>query len=211
LWGVAAPADALAGFATPSWVLVLSVLIIAAAIGATGVLYRLALIAITHMRGGFAGEMTALALAGVFVSPAVPNAPSRIIIIAPMLQELVEALGYRARSKPAAGLAMAVLIGFGTMGGMFLTSSTTAVIVLAVLPAEAQKDLDWVTWALYGAPANIILLVGLLVSLILVYRPRRVAGAATGAPRPHFSGRNDCAARRHRPSPGFRDAGPASH
>ena len=86
-------------------------------------------------------------------------------------EELVEALGYRECSKPAAGLAMAVLIGFGQMAGMFLTSSTTAILVLAVLPAEAQKDVNWVTWALYGAPANIILFVGLLASILWLYRP----------------------------------------
>jgi CRP-like cAMP-binding protein len=119
LFGIAAPAVALSGFATPSWVLVVAVLIIGAAITATGVLYRLALEAINHMRGGFPGEVTALSLAGLLIGPAVPNATSRVIIIAPMLKELVEALGYRARSKPAAGLAMAVLIGFGQMGGRF--------------------------------------------------------------------------------------------
>ncbi len=45
-----------------------AVLIIAAAISATGVLYRLALIAITHMRGGFPGEVAALSLAGLLMS-----------------------------------------------------------------------------------------------------------------------------------------------
>ena len=83
--GVAAPAVALAGFATPNWVLVVAVLIIGAAITATGILYRLALAAITHMRGGFPGEVTALSLAGLLIGPAVPNATSRVIIIAPML------------------------------------------------------------------------------------------------------------------------------
>lgn len=168
--GVAGPAVALAGFATTSWMFVVAVLVIGAAITATGLLYRLALAAITHMRGGFPGEVTALSLAGLVIGPAVPNGTSRVIMIAPMLKELVEALGYRERSKPAAGLAMAVLIGFGQMA-MFLTSSVTAILVLAVLPAEAQKDLNWVTWALYGAPANIILFVGLLASMFWLYRP----------------------------------------
>ncbi|HEY6992462.1 MAG TPA: SLC13 family permease [Xanthobacteraceae bacterium] len=168
--GIAGPAVALAGFATTSWLFVVAVLIIGAAISATGLLYRLALAAVTHMRGGFPGEVTALSLAGLVIGPAVPNGTSRVIMIAPMLKELVEALGYRERSKPAAGLAMAVLIGFGQMV-MFLTSSVTAILVLAVLPAEAQKDLNWVTWALYGAPANIILLVGSVASILWLYRP----------------------------------------
>ena len=59
------------------------------------------------------------------MGPAVPNATSRVIIIAPMMKELVEALGYRPQLKAAAGIAMAVLIGFGQMGAVFLTSSTT--------------------------------------------------------------------------------------
>jgi anion transporter len=180
LLGIAPAAVALSGFASTSWVLVVAVLVIGAAITASGVLYRLSLLTITHIRGGFAGEVTALSLTGLLVGPAVPNATSRVIIIAPMMKELVEALGYRTNSKAATGIAMAVLIGFGQMGAVFLTSSTTAVLVAAVLPVEAQRDLNWITWALYGAPVNIILFVGMLASLLWLYRPapgdRRLGG-----------------------------------
>lgn len=171
LFGVTTPAVALSGFATQAWVLVVAVLIIGAGITATGVLYRLALEAIRHMRGGFAGETMALSVAGLLMGPAVPNATSRVIIIAPMLRELVEALGYRPQSKAAAGLAMAVLIGFGQMAAMFLTSSTTAVLVAAVLPAGAREDVNWITWALYGLPVNLVLFAGLLASILWLYRP----------------------------------------
>ena len=179
LLGIAAPAVALAGFATPNWILVVAVLIIGAAITETGVLYRLALAAITHMRGGFPGEVTALSLAGLLIGPAVPHATSRVIMVAPMLTEVAEALGYRARSKPAAGLAMAALLGFGQMTAVFLTSSTTGVLVWAVLPADAQKDVNWITWAYYGAPANIILFVGLLASILWLYRPAAAISSAS--------------------------------
>ena len=171
LLGVTTPDVALSGFASTNWVLVVAVLIIGAAITSTGVLYRLALESISHMRGGFPGEVTALSLAGLLIGPAVPNGTSRVIMIAPMLQELVEALGYRPQSKAAAGLAMAVLIGFGQMAAVFLTSSNTAMLVLAVLPAGARDDVNWITWALYGAPTNIILFFGLVASIIWLYRP----------------------------------------
>ena len=171
LLGVTTPDVALTGFASTNWVLVVAVLIIGAAITSTGVLYRLALESIAHMRGGFPGEVTALSLAGLLIGPAVPNGTSRVIMIAPMLQELVEALGYRPQSKAAAGLAMAVLIGFGQMAAVFLTSSNTAMLVLAVLPAGARDDVNWITWALYGAPTNIILFFGLVASIIWLYRP----------------------------------------
>lgn len=171
LSGVTGAAAALSGFASTSWVLVVSVLIIGAAITQTGILYRLALQTITHMRGGFAGEVIALACAGQVLGPAVPNATSRIMIIAPMLRELVDALGYAAKSKGAAGLAMAALIGFGTMAATTLTSGTTTVLVAAVLPAPARGDINWITWTLYGAPFNFILLAGLLGTILWYYRP----------------------------------------
>jgi anion transporter len=171
LFGVTTAAVALSGFASTSWVLVVSVLIIGAAITQTGVLYRLALETIAHMRGGFAGEATALACAGQLLGPAVPNATSRIIIIAPMLRELVDALGYAPKSNAAAGLAMAVLVGFGQMAATTLTSGTTAVLVSAVLPEPARSDINWITWTLYGAPFNIILFIGLLGTILWHYRP----------------------------------------
>jgi anion transporter len=173
LSGVASSSEALSGFASSSWVLVVSVLIVGAAITQTGILYRLALLTINHMRGGFVGEATALACVGQLLGPAVPNATSRIIIIAPMLRELVDALGYAPRSKPAAGLAMAVLIGFGQLAATSLTSGTTAVLVAAVLPADVRGDIDWITWTFYGAPFNSILLIGLLGTILWLYRPSR--------------------------------------
>lgn len=171
LTGSASAADALSGFASPSWVLVVSVLIIGAAISQTGILYRLSLETITHMRGGFAGEATALACAGQLLGPAVPNATSRIIIIAPMLRELVEALGYAPKSKGAVGLAMAALIGFGQMAATTLTSGTTSVLVAAILPAKVRGDINWITWTIYGASFNIIMFAGLLATILWYYRP----------------------------------------
>jgi di/tricarboxylate transporter/CRP-like cAMP-binding protein len=178
---VATPEIALAGFATRNWVLVVCVLVIGAAITSTGLLYRLALETIARMRGGFAGEVAALSIAGLMVGPAVPNATSRVIIISPMLTELVEALGYRPGSRAAAGLSMAALIGFGQMAAAFLTSSTTAVLVSAVLPEGTRNEVNWVSWALYGAPLNVVLFIGLVGSICWLYAPRGEVRAGRAA------------------------------
>src|SRR4029453_4993148 len=45
-------------------------------------------------RGGFGGQVLALALGGVLIGPAVPNATGRVTLIAPAVGELIEALGY---------------------------------------------------------------------------------------------------------------------
>lgn len=174
--GVVPPAAALSGFSSESWVLVVSVLALGAAIAASGLLYRIALWTVAHSRGGFVGQAAALSIAGVLLGPAAPNATARVTLVAPAMSELVEALGYAARSQPAAGLAMATLIGFGQMGAAFLTSSTTAVLVFAVLPQSSRFELNWLSWAVLAAPANVLLLLGLLASIVWIYRPRNGAG-----------------------------------
>lgn len=170
LSGISDSAVALSGFATINWVLVVSTLIIGAAITQTGVLYRLALAAVTHLRGGFMGEASVLACAGQLFTPTVPNASSRIVIIAPLLRELVDALGYAPKSSASAGLAMAALVGFGQMSATTLTSGSSALLVAAVLPVEVRGNIDWITWTLYGAPFNVILFVGIMATILWYYR-----------------------------------------
>jgi len=104
-----------------------------------------------------------------------------VTLIAPAMTELVEALGYASRSRPAAGLAMATLLGFGQMGAAFLTSSTTAVLVFAVLPQGGRIELNWLSWAALAAPANILLLAGLVAAVYWLYRPRNEAAPGGNA------------------------------
>jgi len=182
LGGIAPVNVALSGFASTSWVLLVSVLVVGASIASSGLLYRMALWIVAHTRGGFGGQVLALALGGVLIGPAVPNATGRVTLIAPAVGELIEALGYAPGSRQAAGLAMATLVGFGQMVGVFLTSSTTAVLVYAVLPAAVQQELTWGTWAMYAAPANLLLLVGLVAAVIWLYRPRGDERVARGQP-----------------------------
>ena len=171
LGGVARPEVAFVGFSSASWILVVSVLAVGAAIAASGVLYRLALWMVAHTKGGFAGQVAALSLGGVLMGPAVPNATGRVTMIAPALRELVEALGYAPRSPAAVGLAMTALMGFGQMAAVFLTSSTTAVLVYAVLPAETRGGLDWLAWAYYAAPPHLMLLLGVIAMILWKHRP----------------------------------------
>jgi di/tricarboxylate transporter len=183
LGGVASPGAALSGFSAEAWVLLVSVLAVGAAIASSGLLYRLALWTVAHSRGGFVGQVSALSVAGVLLGPTAPNATARVTLVAPAIGELIEALGYAPRSRPAAGLAMAALIGFGQMAAPFLTSSTTAVLVYAVLPPGGSIELNWLSWAALAAPTNLLLLLGLVASIVWLYRPRHPADAK-GAQQP---------------------------
>jgi di/tricarboxylate transporter len=145
-------------------------------------LYLLALTVVERFRVGYARQVTALALAGIALGPAVPNATGRVAFLAPALGELIPTLGYPPGSRAAAGLALAALVGFGQMGAVFLTSSTTAVLAHAVLPAPVRASAGWVAWAVCAAPANALLLVGMLAALVWLYRPGGGGAPSSGAP-----------------------------
>jgi di/tricarboxylate transporter/CRP-like cAMP-binding protein len=170
--GVTAPRIALGGFATSNWVLVVSTLAVGGAIASSGLLYRMALWVVAQSRGGYAGQVVGLGVAGMLIGPAVPNATSRVALVAPAVTELIEALGYRAASKAPIGLAMAVLVGFGQVVALFLTSSTTSVLVYAVLPEATRANLSWGSWALRAAPTHVFLFAALVAFILWRYRPR---------------------------------------
>jgi len=170
--GVTAPRIALGGFATGNWVLVVTALAVGTAIASSGLLYRMALWTVAHSRGGFPGQAISLGFAGMLIGPAVPNATSRVALVAPAATELIDALGYPRGSRPAIGMAMAILMGFGQIVAVFLTSSTTSVLVYAVLPESARSGLSWGSWAVRAAPTHLLLFAGLIAFIIWRYRPR---------------------------------------
>jgi di/tricarboxylate transporter/CRP-like cAMP-binding protein len=170
--GVTAPRIALGGFATSNWVLVVSTLAVGAAIASSGLLYRMALWVVANSRGGYPGQVVGLGVSGMLVGPAAPNATSRVALVAPAVTELVDALGYSPGSPPAIGLAMTVLIGFGQVVALFLTSSTTSVLVYAVLPEATRASVSWGSWFVRALPTHVILFAALAAFILWRYRPR---------------------------------------
>jgi di/tricarboxylate transporter/CRP-like cAMP-binding protein len=178
--GVTSPRVALGGFATGNWVLVVSTLAVGAAIASSGLLYRMALWVVANSRGGYPGQVIGLGASGMLVGPAAPNATSRVALVAPAVTELIDALGYSPGSRAALGLAMAVLIGFGQVVALFLTSSTTSVLVYAVLPEATRASVSWGGWFVRALPTHVILFAGLAAFILWRYRPRQ-ASATRGS------------------------------
>jgi di/tricarboxylate transporter/CRP-like cAMP-binding protein len=170
--GVTTPKIALGGFATTQWALVVSTLAVGVAIASSGLLYRMALWVVATSRGGYAGQVIGLGLAGMLVGPAAPNATSRVALVAPAVTELVDALGIRPYSRAAVGLAMIVLIGFGQVVALFLTSSTTSVLVYAVLPDATRASVNWGSWLARALPTHVLLFALLAAFILWRYRPR---------------------------------------
>jgi di/tricarboxylate transporter/CRP-like cAMP-binding protein len=170
--GVTTPRIALGGFATTQWALVVSTLAVGVAIASSGLLYRMALWVVANSRGGYAGQVIGLGVAGMVVGPAAPNATSRVALVAPAVTELVDALRLQPYSPAAVGLAMTVLIGFGQVVALFLTSSTTSVLVYAVLPTATRESVNWGSWLARALPTHVLLFIPLVAFILWRYRPR---------------------------------------
>jgi anion transporter len=169
--GNVTPAQALSGFATQPWILVLAVLAIGVAVGNTGLLYRVALVALGRRPAGFARRCLTLALVGTIVTPTLPNATSRTALAAPMVREVAEALGYRLGGKAATGLALASLVGFGQMSALFLTGSSVGLLVHGILPPEMRAQFDFTGWFIAALPLHFVLFVLALAAIVAFYRP----------------------------------------
>jgi L-tartrate/succinate antiporter len=141
----------------------------------------MALWVVANSRGGYDGQVVGLGIAGMVVGPAAPNATSRVALVAPAVTELVDALGLRPYSRAAIGLEMIVLIGFGQVVALFLTSSTTSVLVCAVLPDATRASVSWGSWVARALPTHIVLFALMAGFILWRYRPRRSEAESSGA------------------------------
>ena len=151
--GIVPARVAMGGFASSSFMLAISVFAVGAAVAASGLLYRFSLWAVARA-GGFVGQIATLGVSGLILGAAVPNATGRMSLVASGITELSEAVGYPAGSRAAAGLALAAMAGFGQMAAPFVTSSSTALVALALPPESARAELNWVVWAVRALPCT---------------------------------------------------------
>jgi di/tricarboxylate transporter/CRP-like cAMP-binding protein len=173
--GLVAPRVALDGFASQPWVLVLAVLAVGVAVGNTGLMYRVALAALGRRPAGFASRCVTLALVGTAVTPTLPNATSRTALAAPMVREIAEALGFAPGGRAATGLALAALIGFGQMAGLFLTGSSVGLLVHGLLPDAIRLEFGFARWFIAALPLHLLLFAGGLLGVVWLYRPSGTA------------------------------------
>lgn len=169
--GLVTPAVALAGFSTSSWLIALSALGLAAAMLRSGLLLRIALWLLRVFPSTHAGQTLALVASGVVITPLLPLALARVAAIAPLTQEIGESLGYPPRSRARAGLFLAGLMGHTAFSTVFLTGLVMNFFVLGLLPPDEHAHFGWMTWLAAAAPAGVVILAGVLVTLRLGFQP----------------------------------------
>jgi DASS family divalent anion:Na+ symporter len=173
-WGITGLAPlvlSFSGFASSNWLVALAALALAVAMVRSGLLLRLALRLIRIFPSTHAGNVLALLLSGVLITPLVPLGLARVAAVAPLAKELGQALGYQARSRATGSLAFAALLGYGMFSSIFLSGLAMNFFVDGLLPPAERARFDWVTWLVTAAPAGAILIVGSALVVLAILRP----------------------------------------
>ena len=169
--GVVPARVALSGYASGNWMLLLAVFGLGTAVTRSGLLYRTVLLGLSHLPATHTVQGLMVAALGLVFTPAMPNATGRTAMAAPLAAEIADALGYPPDSRPRAGMALATLFGFGMMTGLFLTGSSTGLLVHSVLPPEVRARFTWGAWVVAALPLHLVILVVGLAAALWLYRP----------------------------------------
>jgi anion transporter len=156
LLGIAPANVAFGGFANSTWLLMLGILGLTAALSRSGLLYRVTLIALRRFPPTFAGQAIALAIAGVMSTLVVPSVQGRVTLAGPIASSLTETLGYAPRSRGSAGLALAAYLGFALTTTLFLTGTATCLIAWGLLPEATRNEMTWARWFIAVLPLEVI-------------------------------------------------------
>jgi DASS family divalent anion:Na+ symporter len=149
----------------------------------SGLLFRIALLLLRVFPATGRGQLFALLLGGVVVTPLVPLAVGRVAAIMPVASEIALSLGYPPRSNGSARLAFAALTGYWYFSSIFLTGLATNFFVVQLLSTPDRARFSWLGWLAGAAPVGILSLIGATVALLVLFRPERAAARLQDAAR----------------------------
>ncbi|WP_217595089.1 SLC13 family permease [Cohnella sp. GbtcB17] len=157
LWvagGVAEPPVALSGFASPSWLYMLFILALGAAITKSGLLYRFSLLALKLFPASYRGQFWGIVASGALLNPLIPSSSAKVGLGVPIARTLSEAMGFADRSRGMAGLSLTAMVFYGFTAPFVLTGSYTNVMALGM--AGGTAGVSWFQWLIYALPAFLV-------------------------------------------------------
>jgi CRP-like cAMP-binding protein len=168
---VAEPWQTLSGFGSFGWLFAVSVLGIAAVMGRSGLLLRIALLLSERLPPSVRWQSAAFFITGIVLTPMLPLAMGRASLTAPLALNVAEALRVRDRSRESAAIGLASWIGAGPLLFTFLTGSPVCFLAWGLMPRAVRDRTDWLTWLVATAPLALLVSVGSLVALFVLFRP----------------------------------------
>jgi di/tricarboxylate transporter len=162
--GLAPPSVALAGFSSPSLLLLLGVYALSAVISSSGLSYRLMLRLLLRLPDKPFWHQVTLLGSGYVLSPLMPSANARLSLLTPVFKDMAGGLRLTPRGPAATALLAAMFGGALLFSPMMATSKSSNIAALSLLPPQVQAEFSGLFWfAAAGVAALGVTVVHLLV------------------------------------------------
>lgn len=144
--GLSPPEVILHGFATQTFIILISAFTLGAAILRTGLGHRVMLLFFSKFSTSYLKSNFALFVAGALLTPLMPSRFARAEIAAPMYVEASHLLRFKKGSSATTQLALALFYGITLFSSVFLSGSLLNYMVLALLPEYMLVQFSWLLW-----------------------------------------------------------------
>lgn len=153
LVGLAPPEVALAGFSSPSLLLLLGVFALSAVISSSGLSYRVMMWLLVRLPDSPFWNQAILLLSGYALSPMVPSSNARLSLLTPVYTEMVRGLRLPPRGPAITALLAAMFGGTILFSPMMATSKSSNIAALNMLPPQVQAEFSGFFWLVAAAVA----------------------------------------------------------
>jgi di/tricarboxylate transporter len=167
--GLAPPGVALAGFASPSLLLLLGVYALSAVISASGLSYRLMTRLLLRLPDTPVWHQVTLLGSGYLLSPLMPSTNARLSLLTPVYQDMASGLRLPPKGPAITALLAATFGGAILFSPMMATSKSSNIAGLSLLPAQVQAEFSGLFWLVAAAVAALGVTVIHLVVLPLMF------------------------------------------
>ena len=151
--GLAPPEVALAGFSSPSLLLLLGIFALSAVISSSGLSYRLMLRLLLRLPDRPFWHQFTLLASGYALSPLMPSTNARLSLLAPLYRDMATGLKLPARGPAITALLAAMFGGAALFSPMMATSKSSNIAALALLPPQIQAEFSGFFWLVAAAVA----------------------------------------------------------
>jgi DASS family divalent anion:Na+ symporter len=170
-----APANVvLSGFASEDFFMGLGIFGLGAVLTSSGLIDRLVLNILKRSPESPFWYNLNILMTGVFMTPCLPSANTRVAVMTPLIMESSRALGYRDGGRDATRLMFSMFAGASLFAPVFLTAKSLNFIVYSLMPQQVREQFQWLKWTRSAALAGFVMLgLYLLVSAFLFRRGER--------------------------------------
>ncbi len=168
--GLAPPKVVLSGFISDGFFLALSVFGLSSVILSSGLSYRVLLLLLLRLPGTQFWMNFGILMLGILITPLLPTANGRVVLIKPFLADMIVALGYKKQDKAATCMSVSSFTGVTILSGVFLTSKSVNLIIFGMLSPQEQDQFHWLAWLFSSSVTGFVMILLYFIAMSIFYR-----------------------------------------